>query len=62
MLILVAPFTNIVPGLKLLAVVGGTNAVRVADAAELVPALAVDIVPVLLVYTPEAIAVTGTAI
>ena len=60
MVIFVAPPGSIVPGPKLLATVGDAIAVSVAVAAVPVPALVVDIVPVLFKYSPATVAVTGT--
>jgi hypothetical protein len=56
-----APFTGIVPGLKPFVAVGGANAVSVAEAAARSPASVV-IIPVLFKYAPAAVAVTGTTI
>jgi hypothetical protein len=58
MLMFDAPFVRIEPGMKLLAAVGGAITVSVAEAAARIPALAVDITPVLLVYVPATEALT----
>jgi hypothetical protein len=60
MVIFVAPETGIKLALKPLVAVGGAIALSVADAAAIVPASVVDIVPVLFKYAPATTAVTGT--
>ena len=60
MVMLEEPFISTVPGLKLLTAVGGASTVSVAEAALLGKVLAVVITPVLFMYVPEAVAVTGT--
>ena len=60
MVISVLLFIGMELGLKDLATVGGAIAVKVAEAATMGPALVVDISPVLFIYIPAPVAVTGT--
>ena len=60
MVIFEAPFIGMTLGLKPFVAMGDVTTVSVSEAAEPVPALVVDIAPVLFVYVPATVAVTGT--
>lgn len=58
----VETLTGMVAEPKLLVTAGGSMALKLAVAAGIVPASSVVMAPVLLVYSPATVAVTGTRI